>query len=715
MKSASGENETAPGTVLGGRFEVHGVLGRGGTATVLLATDRLRGERIALKLVHPHLASDPATRRRLRREVQTASVLRSDAALVPHDLHELDGALALSMPYHRGQTLLERVATRGPLPPEEVRVLGIRLAGALADAHRAGVLHRDVTSGNVLIGEEASGAVLTDFGLARLVQGGTRSTGLLGTAGYAAPEIYEGARADPRSDLYGLGAVLYLAATGKAPFDARVPMAALKQQLDGSFPPVRSAAPQVPADLAALIERLLSPSPAGRPATAREVADRLLQPGPIPAAAPAASGVSAAAGARPRPRIAGRFLPEGRYTVLVREHEDDRHRRNQLRSRRAQRNVPDELARWGWHLADRVRDALGVPLGPVLTPEERLVGSLADEMAVPPEVLLESPVMRRRKFRLVDSTDHATAERLAEAAREAGFRAQVIELGEESERWRSLWAVYMVMMAVGWSTFPFLLDVFGMVYLWLMIGLSAGWPVLAQTLSGSQRNVREIAVAYRSDLLDAVKPGTALTPRFVAPSHREGAGKVLAEPTPSPEPAGPEPAGRRVEAALDKLDQVLEQVDLPEVARRDLAATSRELRQRARKLAQDVERLGAELESDQGAEEELSALSARLDRLETLARAGEVANQAERERLARAIAVHEASRRAADQVESEWVAATAQLLEIASTAAQIRRELLLEPERHSADQWVERLTRDANAANDARREAARQQARRLRE
>jgi tRNA A-37 threonylcarbamoyl transferase component Bud32 len=714
MKSASGENgprvETAPGTLLGGRFEVHGVLGRGGTATVLLATDRLRGERIALKLVHPHLAADPATRRRLRREVQTASVLRSEAALVPHDLHELDGALALSMPYHRGQTLLERVATRGPLPPEEVRVLGIRLAGALADAHRAGVLHRDVTPNNVLIGEEASGAVLTDFGLARLVQGGTRSTGLLGTAGYAAPEIYEGARADPRSDLYGLGAVLYLAATGKAPFDARVPMAALKQQLDGSFAKVRTVSPEVPADLAALVERLLSPSPAGRPATAREVADQLLQPGRIPAAAPAVQP------GRAKARVAGRFLPPGSYTVLVREHEDDRHRRNQLRTQQVQRTMPDELARWGWHLAERVRDALGVPPAPVLTPEERLVASLAEEMAVPPEALLESPVMRRRKFRIIDSTDHDTAERLAQAAREAGFRAEVVELREQSETWRRMWAFYIVAMAVGWSTFPFLLDLFGMTYLWLMIGLSAGWPPLAQTLGGSRKDVREIAVAYRSDLVDGVRPGTALTPRFQAGPPREKVAPVPeATPEPTSEPAGPEPAGRRVEAALDRLDQVLAQVDLPEVARRDLAATSRELRQRARKLAQDVERLGAELESDQGAEEELSALSSRLDRLETLARAGEVANQAERERLARAIAVHEASRRAADQVESEWVAATAQLLEIASTAAQIRRELLLEPDRHSADQWVERLTRDAQAANDARREAGRQQARRLRE
>lgn len=115
-----------PGDRLGDRFDVLGVLGRGGMASVHLAHDTLRDERVALKVLHPHLASDPAMRARLRREVQAARVLRTESALVPYDLHEIDELLVLTMPYHPGRTLTEHVATRGALPDDEVRTLGIR-------------------------------------------------------------------------------------------------------------------------------------------------------------------------------------------------------------------------------------------------------------------------------------------------------------------------------------------------------------------------------------------------------------------------------------------------------------------------------------------------------------------------------------------------------------------------------------------------------------
>lgn len=696
------------GRLLGGRFEIHGVIGRGGTATVVLATDRLRGERVALKIVHPHLASDPAAQRRLRREVKTASVLRSDAALVPNDLHEIDGMLALSMPFHPGQTLAERVATRGALSPDEVRALGIRLASALSDAHRAGVLHRDVTPNNVLLGDEPSSAVLTDFGLARLTLGQTRSTGTLGTAGYAAPEIYEGERADPRSDLYGLGAVLYLAAAGSPPFDARSPMASLKQQLEGSFERLSAKAPKVPADLAAVIEALLSPDPKARPATARDVIDTLEGH----SAQKPSQAQRADAARSPVARVSGRFLPQGRYTVVVRERAEDRERRDRLRrATDAPRGLPDEIARIGWHLADRVRDAFGVPKAAVLTPEEQLVTALAAEMQIPPDAIAISPVLKRKSFRLVDATDKETAEQLAEAAQASGFRAEVraLEVPEDPRsRW---WYAYFVALAVGWSTLPFEMKIFGGHFLWVMIAISAGVPIALEGLGvkapQSQRQRAErLPVAYRADLADGLATNVAVTPRFPTQPSRESPPQQILEQK-QRESAQDEP-GARAEESLDGLDALLadpEITGLPAPALRDLSETSRELRARARLLSLDVRRLRAELSSSSREDDQLSVLSARLARLETLARAGEASNREERERLSKAIERHEESQRAAERVESEWIAASAQLFEIASAADRIRRELLLSREDRSVSAWVERLSREAKAATEARQEA----------
>ncbi|MBK7758421.1 MAG: serine/threonine protein kinase [Deltaproteobacteria bacterium] len=204
----------ARGAVLGERFTLIGELGRGGMATVWLAEDRVRGARVALKILHAHLVGDASTRERLRREVMTAGLIKHEGALLAQELHELDGHLALSMPYHPGRTLSERVAAEGPIGGTALRAIGARLADVLAAAHRAGVLHRDITPANVMI-DDAGVATLTDFGLARLEQWqSTRHTGALGTAGHAAPEVYDGERADPRSDLYSLGTVLYYAASG---------------------------------------------------------------------------------------------------------------------------------------------------------------------------------------------------------------------------------------------------------------------------------------------------------------------------------------------------------------------------------------------------------------------------------------------------------------------------------------------------------------------
>ena len=137
--------DIAGGRVLGNRFTIVGVLGRGGMATVYLALDQLRGEKVALKVLHDHLANTASMRERLRREVLASGRIRHPNALLAFELHEIDGALALSLPLHPGRTLQERIDADGPLGPDALRELGLQLSGALAEAHRQGVVHRDVT------------------------------------------------------------------------------------------------------------------------------------------------------------------------------------------------------------------------------------------------------------------------------------------------------------------------------------------------------------------------------------------------------------------------------------------------------------------------------------------------------------------------------------------------------------------------------------------
>lgn len=697
------------GTVLGERFTIVGVVGRGGSAVVYLADDRLRGHRVALKVVHGHMATDPAVRSRLQREVAAAAALQDQGALVPYDLHELDGHLALSMPFHPGQTLGERVAAEGPLPPEQVRALGVRLARTLVAAHRAGVLHRDVTPGNVLLDQDASQAVLTDFGLARVSQGVTqRSTGLLGTAGYAAPEVYAGERADPRSDLYGLGAVLYLAASGKAAFDARNPMGVLQAQMDEGWVPLREARPDLPEDLCVTIESLLRREPDDRPEGAREVLDALEQrTSPSDPASTATSSAAAPAASVPTGHL--QYLPVGTFTVVVTEKDEDSGRRDLVRAQGRTGSPGGEVVRWGKQLIDNIRDALGIPPGQGPTPEEQLVDAVAAAGGLTPGSVVAGPGLLAKKFRLIDQTDQRTAERLADAARLAGFKARVVEIPGPMSAWMKVFQrIWWVPIPVGWTLMPFL---GGHIenYVALMIAVTVGLSVLFGVLKGQRGPDLELPVAYRADLGGALAPGEHAAPRH-AVVDAPLPGPVL--PPPAAEPSAPPTRGeslrRRAEVALDALGTTVDDLSdaLPEAASRDLRGTVRELREQAERLASEVDRLQAAV-AEEPATADLSWVTARLDRLRTLEKAGDAVDAAEVARLEETLASHQAEQAAAERVEARLTSATAQLLEIRSTASRVRRELLAEADPgRSAGELVARLRREARAAEAARAEAS---------
>ncbi len=245
------------------RFELQGELGRGGMATVFLAIDRQSGEQIALKVLHRHLADRPSTRKRLERELEAAQRVAHPAILHPLERVEHEGCPALVFPALSGRTLADQVRENGPLDQAQLRHLLAQIGGALGAAHGVGVLHRDVTPNNVLWDEGEPR--LVDFGLARLADQSTASTGALGTVGYAAPETYVDGATDPRVDAYSLGAILYFAATGRPPFDATTAMGALQQQLDGELVPLASLRPDLPSELVGTIEALLEPEPDDRP------------------------------------------------------------------------------------------------------------------------------------------------------------------------------------------------------------------------------------------------------------------------------------------------------------------------------------------------------------------------------------------------------------------------------------------------------------------
>ncbi len=267
------------------RFSLLGELGRGGMATVHLARDDASGRTVALKVLHPHLAGDGSARRRLARELAATREVRHPAVLPVHEAIEAEGTVALVMPACADGPLLEAVERDGVLDEARLRRLLEEVGGALAEAHRVGVLHRDVSPGNVLL--DGDRFRLADFGVARVAAGHTATTSALGTPGYAPPEAWDGAGWDPRADAWSLGAVLWFAATGGPPFGGATALEAVERQLRGERPALATLRPDLPPDLVARVEALLEPDVGAR----ASVSDAL---GAAPLARPEA--------ARPGPR-----------------------------------------------------------------------------------------------------------------------------------------------------------------------------------------------------------------------------------------------------------------------------------------------------------------------------------------------------------------------------------------------------------------------------
>ena len=269
-----------------GDYEVESVVGRGGMGVVLKAHDRRLNRVVAVKVLAPEFAADPVARRRFAREARAAAAVSHPHVVVIHAVEtgdvgaSRDGAAAvphLVMEYVAGRSLQQKLDAEGALEVREILRIGTQTARGLAAAHAQGLTHRDVKPGNVLLENGVERVKLSDFGLARAADdvAVTRPGDVAGTPGFMSPEQAEGKAVDGRSDLFGLGAVLYAMCVGRPPFRGASPVAVLRKVCDEPHRPVREANPDVPPALAAVVDRLLCKDPAGRFATADEVADRL--------------------------------------------------------------------------------------------------------------------------------------------------------------------------------------------------------------------------------------------------------------------------------------------------------------------------------------------------------------------------------------------------------------------------------------------------------
>ncbi|MCA8924977.1 MAG: serine/threonine protein kinase, partial [Planctomycetes bacterium] len=242
-----------------GHYQVMGELGRGGMGVVFKAWDPHSQSHVAIKLLLA--AHNPKRLSRFKREVQVLQRLQHPNVVPIRDFGEAEGRPYLVMQLVDGKSLDDLVEARGPLPPSMVAEVGMKLASALAAAHELGILHRDVKPDNVLLRADGE-VVLGDFGLAKdvaLEQSQlTVEGGFLGTPGYVAPEqaMGEAERVGPATDVYGLGATLYYALTGRAPVEGST-VFEIMTNIHQAPPRIRSLRSDVPKELAHLVERCL--------------------------------------------------------------------------------------------------------------------------------------------------------------------------------------------------------------------------------------------------------------------------------------------------------------------------------------------------------------------------------------------------------------------------------------------------------------------------
>jgi beta-lactam-binding protein with PASTA domain/predicted Ser/Thr protein kinase len=266
---------TAERVLLGGRYELGEVIGRGGMADVHRGRDIRLGRDVAIKLLRADLSRDPAFEGRFRREAQSAASLNSPSIVAVYDTGEgvIDGTATpyIVMEYVAGQTLREVLATEGRLLPQRALEITAAVCSALEQAHAAGIVHRDIKPANVMLTPSGDVKVM-DFGIARALTASsatmTQTAAVVGTAHYLSPEQARGEHVDARSDVYSTGCLLYELLTGAPPFTGDTAVAVAYQHVREDPTPPSTVEPDVSASVDAIVLVAMAKNPVIRYASA---------------------------------------------------------------------------------------------------------------------------------------------------------------------------------------------------------------------------------------------------------------------------------------------------------------------------------------------------------------------------------------------------------------------------------------------------------------
>ncbi len=247
------------------RYEVYQHIGQGGMADVFLATDTILNRRVAIKILRSELSTDAVAVLRFEREAQAATALSHPNIVEIYDVGEYKGHHFIVMEYCPGKTLKQMIKERGALLKEEAVDIICQLASATAEAHRRGIIHRDIKPQNVIV--KADGSVkMLDFGIA-LAKGSmqlTQANNVMGSVHYLAPELAHGKPATPQSDIYALGIVLFEMLTGDVPFKAESAVQVALMQMRNEFPDMLSINPMIPQPLVNIVSRATAKDPGMR-------------------------------------------------------------------------------------------------------------------------------------------------------------------------------------------------------------------------------------------------------------------------------------------------------------------------------------------------------------------------------------------------------------------------------------------------------------------
>ncbi|MEE1786842.1 protein kinase [Streptomyces sp. SP17BM10] len=306
------------GRALNGRYELVEILGVGGMATVWRGVDRVLGRQVAVKVLNGGLADDPRFVERFSREAQHAAMLVHPRIVMVFDSGVDQGSPYIVMELVHGRSLAAVLAQQPQLPVERAVGIAAAVCEALAVAHAAGLVHRDIKPGNIMITDDG-GVKVVDFGIARAGSSNnlTQTATVLGTAAYLSPEQATAAELDGRTDLYAVGCVLTEMLTGGTPFTADTPVAIAFKHVSEQPPAPSARRPGLPPALDAAVLRLLAKNAADRPADATAARAELLATVPgLAVGDPTAELLATAAPTQMLPPIAAGH-PDQQHTTLL--------------------------------------------------------------------------------------------------------------------------------------------------------------------------------------------------------------------------------------------------------------------------------------------------------------------------------------------------------------------------------------------------------------